>query len=180
MSWDDGTNGPYWAVLHTRRESISSREDPRPRVARDLLRGDRSPSTGSSAPRSVALRACVCVTVARVCALSPRRHPRPLLLPRPQASFRSFFPLSALYAPRSTPMLPATLWTLPLLFLSAFLTLVRAQGSVQSFFPASVPLAVRSPYMSAWAPSTNTSGHLSDTWPVFGLQSVRFSLAHHV
>ncbi|KAM5540207.1 hypothetical protein V8D89_006026 [Ganoderma adspersum] len=64
-------------------------------------------------------------------------------------------------------MLPSTLWSF-LFFSSLRLSsLVRAQGPVQTLFPAAIPLAVKSPYMSVWYQSLNTSGPLSNSWPFF-------------
>ncbi|GBE81170.1 Glutaminase A [Sparassis crispa] len=56
-----------------------------------------------------------------------------------------------------------------LLLLLSALSLVHAQntGSSQTFYPAAVPLAVRSPYFSAWLPTLNTSLPVSNTWPSF-------------
>lgn len=45
------------------------------------------------------------------------------------------------------------------------------QAIATSFTPASIPLAVRSPYMSAWYNNTNGSLPLSQSLPVFwGIQ----------
>ena len=71
-------------------------------------------------------------------------------------------------------MTPPTLWSL--VFLSVFSTLVWAQGPVQTFFPASIPLAIRSPYLSIWMPSTSNSGPISNSWPYFWGQAVRSHL----
>ena len=74
-------------------------------------------------------------------------------------------------------MLPSTLWSL--LILSGLWSLVRAQGAIQTLFPAAIPLAVKSPYMSVWYQSLNTSGPLSNSWPLFwGLGAVRCLFFH--
>ncbi|KAI0354924.1 hypothetical protein OH77DRAFT_1425524 [Trametes cingulata] len=44
----------------------------------------------------------------------------------------------------------------------------RSQSPVQpSFFPAAVPLSIRSPYLNVWRTSTNGSGPISHSLPVF-------------
>ncbi|KAI0368348.1 DUF1793-domain-containing protein [Pilatotrama ljubarskyi] len=59
------------------------------------------------------------------------------------------------------------------LWFSFLVTLVRSQSPVQTFFPASIPLSIRSPFMSVWLPSTNTSQPLSHSWPSFwGQQAI--------
>ena len=51
-----------------------------------------------------------------------------------------------------------------------WLPVVPAQ--IRTFFPASIPLAVRSPWMSAWQVATNTSKPLPSSWPSFWNQMV--------
>ena len=42
------------------------------------------------------------------------------------------------------------------------------------FNPAAIPLAVRSPYLSAWLPQGEGTA-LNDAWPTFWTGSVRYS-----
>ena len=51
--------------------------------------------------------------------------------------------------------------------------LVRAQGPIQTLFPAAIPLAIRSPYLSAWQNTTIGSSPLGSAWPLFWTESVR-------
>nr|VWP00989.1 Uncharacterized protein [Ganoderma boninense] len=68
-------------------------------------------------------------------------------------------------------MLPSTLWSF--LFPLVFSSFVNAQGPVQTVFPAAIPLAVKTPYMSVWYQSLNSSASLPNSWPYFwGLQSI--------
>lgn len=57
---------------------------------------------------------------------------------------------------------------LALLFMLLFFGFARSQAdlSSQTFFPAEVPLAVRSPYFSAWLATLNGS-QPTNTWPSF-------------
>ncbi|PIL35880.1 hypothetical protein GSI_01540 [Ganoderma sinense ZZ0214-1] len=68
-------------------------------------------------------------------------------------------------------MLPSTLWSF--LFFLVFSSLANAQGPVQTLFPAGFPLAVKTPYVSVWYQSLNSSTSLPNSWPYFwGLQSI--------
>ncbi|OBZ70559.1 hypothetical protein A0H81_09078 [Grifola frondosa] len=66
-------------------------------------------------------------------------------------------------------MLRCLLWSF-IVFSSLFVA-VKSQsnptGSPQTFFPANIPLAIRSPYFSAWHVSTNGSSQLTQSWPTF-------------
>ncbi|KAI0829800.1 DUF1793-domain-containing protein [Trametes gibbosa] len=64
-------------------------------------------------------------------------------------------------------MLSRVFWCWCWFWLLFLVALARSQSPVQTFFPASIPLANRSPYLSAWHSSTNTSGPLSHSWPSF-------------
>ena len=70
-------------------------------------------------------------------------------------------------------MLPSLLWPFSLYSALLFIFVpVLAQGAAQTFFPASIPLAVRSPYLSAWLNSTNDSVPPTQAVPNFWTLSV--------
>ena len=76
-------------------------------------------------------------------------------------------------SPLSPTMLPSLLWPFSLYSALLFIFVpVLAQGAAQTFFPASIPLAVRSPYLSAWLNSTNDSVPPTQAVPNFWTLSV--------
>jgi len=53
--------------------------------------------------------------------------------------------------------------------LSLFYIVLAQPSSPNTLFPAAFPLAVRSPYFSAW--ENSTSGDIVSSWPAFSAQS---------
>ena len=64
----------------------------------------------------------------------------------------------------------------PLVFTILLAVLAQGQVPAQTFFPASIPLAVRSPYLSAWQVTTNISEPLPLSVPTFWDQNVRLCM----
>ena len=79
-------------------------------------------------------------------------------------------------------MLALALWASPLIYVAAlsFLSTVISYSAHESGEPGffvnervpSLPLAVKSPYLSAWLPVGSGEGHLAGRWPQFWLGQV--------